>query len=197
MKKKTSRGVDISSTKGMRDRALKTNWVLVAHQGGARIFQYRSHATHLEQIKTFSDPEGQKKDTSLVTDRPGSSLDRWTKAPGASSNISPRHGYEQPSPSQHQMEVLTTKIADWLNTRSSGTYFDSLILVMGPQMLGTLRPKLEEPLNRLIRTEYRKDFAWLTSNALKSRLADLLGDLRLAPPRHLPRPQGASGAERT
>lgn len=124
-------------------------WILVANDGGARLFETPGGQGAIRPIHRWDYPEGKLKDQAFDADRPGRSFDRS----GAQ-----RHAMgPEVSPHRRKEAVFAGELADYLEKSLTQKRFKELILVAAPHLLGTLRQGLTPPLRETLRTELAKD----------------------------------------
>lgn len=125
-------------------------WILVANDGGGRIYETDSIEKGFKPIQQFSHPKGRKKDAELGSDRPGRSFD---------SSGHQRHSMgEEVSPHVHEEEVFIRELIEFLENNLNKKKFDQLALVAPPHFLGELRKALPGGLKNCIKAELHKDF---------------------------------------
>jgi protein required for attachment to host cells len=121
-------------------------WILVAHESGARIFSRLNHQSPLRLVETIANPIGRAKNQEIVSDKPGREED-W----GPSAN---RHGFgSHIMPVEKNALDFARALAERLDKARDLNYFDHLILVAGPKMLGLIRRGLPlSTANRVVAT---------------------------------------------
>ena len=177
--KKTKRGVDISSTYGMKEKNSETLWLVVADRSRARYFEVTQAEPKLNLLHDVSFPEGRMKGRDLVTDRPGRSFASWSQSKGGHQTGAPRHAMDSEiSPSERTREEMGEKVAEQLERGRTRNEYDSLVLVMEPQLLGRVRTRLSSSTAARIIQEHGKDYAWMKDAELESRLVELVPKLK-------------------
>lgn len=143
---------------------MKTTWVLVAGNSHARIFDWQSRDV-LEEIKTFSHPEGRLQEQELVTDKPGRGFG------GADSG---RHAQEPPSAKEHESQIFAGELVAVLEENRARNKFVRLVVIAGPQFLGQLRDKMPAELQKLVILDISKNLAQQPVEEIRRCLPDTL-----------------------
>lgn len=110
-------------------------WILVAHESGARIFGRLNHREPIELLEKIDHPIGRAKTHNLVSDRQGR---EGEFAPSAG-----RHAVgDHTDPTQKNALDFARNLARAIDVARDLNRFEYLVLVAGPQFLGTLRQEL-------------------------------------------------------
>ena len=132
---------------------MATNWVVVAENSRARLFEMDSPRGALRELETLAHPQGRQRIGEIDSDRPGRAFD--SRGEG-------RHAMVRSvDPKEQGAMDFARRIADRLEQGRTGGAFDGLILVAPPAFLGLLRKSLGEPLRKTIVREINKDLAHL------------------------------------
>ena len=142
---------------------MKTTWILIAHRGGARIFENRGPGKGLNLLEEIPHPEGRLKSKDLGTDEPGRSSGR----DGA------RQTFEQEQePSAHVTEVFAKRLAGILEEGRIGRRFGGVVLVAEARFLGILRSALSSETSALVTATVNKDLGHVESHEVPKHLGD-------------------------
>ena len=143
-----------------------TMWILVAHQGGARILERPQADEKPRIIETIDHPQGRLKDSEIVSDQRGQTNE------SAEPGVRPMEPGE--SPSEHVATTFAKELAQKLSAARSDDRYHDLVLVAAPQFLGLLREALDDPTGRKVKASHDKDFAELSDHDLVERVEKLL-----------------------
>lgn len=137
-------------------------WILVAHRGGARLFENRGPGKGLELLQTLDHPAGKLKNKDIDTDQPGRSNDRY--GPG-------RHAYTNEHPSTtHVAEQFAKQLSTLLDDGRSAHRYGRLVLVAEPKFLGNLRAALNPQTAALVTASVDKDLGGTEARELPRHL---------------------------
>lgn len=130
--------------------------VLVADQGGARLFDVDAAQRRLALAGERRNPGAHLLEQELVSDKPGRVFDH---APGAGRRGAvARHGTAgEHTAHRQQGERFAREVAQWMDQEHGQRGFDQLVLVAGPVFLGMLRGSLGEAVASRIAVEVHKD----------------------------------------
>jgi protein required for attachment to host cells len=132
---------------------MASTWVVVAHQAGARFFEYRGVPKALTLLRELDNPDGMKRNRELESDRPGSA------SPGANGgNVQRAMSHEQTA-HERVVQNFAREIADALRKARAQNEVDGLVLVAEPGFLGELTGALDRPTSRLVEAKVHKDLA--------------------------------------
>jgi protein required for attachment to host cells len=144
---------------------MKITWVLIAHRGGARVFENKGPGKGLLLLRDIPHPEGKLKSKDLGTDEPGRSFDSH----GA------RHSFEQEvGPAAHVIEVFARQIAGILEEGRVGHRYGRLVLVAEARFLGILRATLSRETSTLVTATVNKDLGHVETKDVAKHLQDVL-----------------------
>lgn len=130
------------------------NWVIVAENSRARLFEMDSPRGALRELETLAHPEGRQKPRDIDSDRPGRAFDSRGEGRHAMvRSVDPR--------AQGAMD-FARRIAERLEQGRTGGAFEGVVLVAPPAFLGLLRKSFGEPLRKRIVREINKDLVNLT-----------------------------------
>ncbi|MGB5265629.1 MAG: host attachment protein [Polyangiales bacterium] len=142
-------------------------WILVAHEGGARLFANDGIGNGLALVESIDHPKGRARDRDLASDRPGRSFRKNSGDPRRASMG------QSESPHERVVSDFSRELADKLRQARVQNQFDRLVLVAPPRFLGLLRSSLDGPTSQLIIGTIHKDLA--TSN--EAELIQHLGEV--------------------
>jgi protein required for attachment to host cells len=144
---------------------MKNTWVLVAHRGGARVFENKGPGKGLILLQDIPHPEGKLKSKDLGSDEPGRSFDSH----GA------RHSFEQEvGLAAHVAEVFARQIAVILEEGRVGHRYGRLVLVAEARFLGILRAALSRETSMLVTATVNKDLGHVETQEVPNHLQDVL-----------------------
>ncbi len=141
---------------------MNSTWVLVAHRGGARLFEGKGPGKGLSLLQDISHPEGRLKSKDLGSDTPGHMGD----------SHGTRHAFEQEQePAAHVTEQFARKLAGVLDEGRVGKRYDRLVLVAEPHLLGILRAALSRETAALVTATVNKDLGHVDAHEMPRHLA--------------------------
>jgi len=144
---------------------VKNTWVLIAHRGGARIFENKGPGKGLILLQDIPHPEGKLKSKDLGSDEPGRSFDSH----GA------RHSFEQEvGPAAHVADVFARQLAGILEEGRVGHRYGRLLLVAEARFLGILRAALSRETSALVTVTVNKNLGHVETQEVPKHLQDVL-----------------------
>jgi protein required for attachment to host cells len=144
---------------------MKNTWFLIAHRGGARVFERKGPGKVLDLLQDIPHPEGRLKSKDLGSDEPGRSFDSH----GA------RHSFQQEQePAAHVAEVFAKRLAGILEDGRAGRRYGRLVLVAEPHFLGILRHALSRETAALVTAVVNKDLGHVEAHEIPKYLHDVL-----------------------
>jgi protein required for attachment to host cells len=145
-------------------RARRTpTWVVVAHRGGALIFESGSEPGRVGRvvgssapspvpmrlIERVERPQGRLKNSELVSDEPGRVVGRVS---------SERHAYANPTDAKVVLaEQFARELAEKLRVARAQNRFKRVVLVAESRFLGLLRSSLDRPTATRVAFSVEKD----------------------------------------
>jgi len=144
---------------------MKRAWVLAADASRARIFETEDGGDALREVETFAHPEGRAPNRELKTDGFGRYFSKGGGPQGHSAT-------GQVDPAQHELDVFTKSIGDYVNKAGIDHRYDALYVVAPPKVLGSLRRHLSKEAQRRVSEELPKDVAWLSEPELERYLQE-------------------------
>ena len=143
---------------------MNTTWILVAHRGGARLFENHGPGKGLQLLEDIPHPEGRLKNGEINADKPGRAIDSFGH----------RHGVSQEHEATDQVSLKFAKqLCDKLGKARAGNRFGRLVLVAEPHMLGELRAKLDTSTSALVYASLDKNLANIETRDIPEYLGDL------------------------
>ena len=145
---------------------MNNTWILVAHRGGARLFENRGPGKGLSLLHDIPHPEGRLKNKDIGADKPGRSFD--SRGQG-------RHalGKEQ-EPTEHVAEQFAKHLSAMLDDGRSRQRYTKLVLVAEPRFLGNLRAALSIPTAALITATLDKDLGGVEPHDMPGHLNEII-----------------------
>ena len=146
---------------------MSRTWMLIAHMGGARLYQQRSREWTL--LNTFNHPEGRVAGHDLVSDRPG----RANKGPGGVQTA-----YDaQHDPKEVEAAAWARTLIEVLHKGVGENSYDALVVAAPPRLLGLLRTMAPKEVSRRITNEFNHDYGKLDDMAAAAAVDTLLNTL--------------------
>jgi protein required for attachment to host cells len=141
-------------------------WIVIAHQGGARVFEFRGHGQPLAPMRTLDHPEGRLHANERASDAPGETFDRAGSGRHAKSS--------EETPEERAANDFARRVADALRADRVAGRYERLALVAGPRFLGRLRAALDPPTAALVTGTLDRDLARVADADLAPHLDALL-----------------------
>jgi protein required for attachment to host cells len=140
---------------------MNKTWILVAHRGGARLFEAKGSGGGLMLLQDIPHPEGKLKDKDLGSDEPGRGFDSH----GA------RHAFQQEQgPAARIAEQFAKHLAALLDDGRVGHRFQRLVLVAEPHLLGLIRAALPQETAAMVDKTINKDLGHVSVHELPGHL---------------------------
>lgn len=141
-------------------------WVLIAHRGGARLFEHRGRSTGLVLIDDIAHPEGRLKNGQINADKHGRAFD---------SRGAGRHAMgTSVEPVEHVAELFARDLCQTLEHAANQNRYERLILVAAPRFLGDLRNCLGDNARARVHHTLHKDLSGVNDRELPGHLGDVL-----------------------
>ena len=160
---------------------MPTTWILSANAGRARFFAESDPAEPLQEIEDMVSPAAQLRTVDTETDRLGP-----TSAAGSAHNIGGNEGVGfahnakagapnkqyQPAqtPDQHAADLFAKDVAAYLQKANNEGRFQQLVISASPDFLGVLRTKLDPQVQKLVKSEFNKDYTHSNPQQLREQL---------------------------
>ena len=143
---------------------MQTTWVIAADASRARVFQLLGR-NNIEEIETFVHPEGRQKDRELRTDAMGQYFPKGAQG----SNAKMGHSAVEPTdPTEHEAEVFSRTLGDYLDKARTQRKYDRLCLIAPPKFLGLIRQNLSKDAQRMVDKEVPKDISWFNPRDIEN-----------------------------
>ncbi len=145
---------------------MNNTWVLVAHRGGARVFESKGPGKGLNLLHDIPHPEGRLKNKDIGADKPGRSFD--SRGQGRHSLSSEQEATE------HLAEQFAKHLSALLDDGRHRQRYAKLVLVAEPRFLGSLRAALSSPTAALVTATLGKDLGGVEPHNMPRHLAETL-----------------------
>ena len=137
-------------------------WILVAHRGGARLFENLGPDTGLTLVEAIPHPEGRLQNQEINADRPGRSFDSMGHG---------RHSMgKEVEPTEQLAQRFAKKLSEKLDLARAEHRFSKLMLVAEPRFLGQLRDALPPHTAALVSATLDKDLIGIEDRDLPGYL---------------------------
>lgn len=144
---------------------MNNTWILVAHRGGARLFESKQPGKDLSLLQDIPHPEGRLKSKDIGTDRPGRSVD----------SHGTRHAFvQEQEPAAHVTEQFSQQLAGLLDDGRTQRRYGKLVLVAEPHFLGILRAALSHETAALVTAVVNKDLGHVEPRDIPKHLSDAI-----------------------
>lgn len=141
-------------------------WILVAHRGGARIFENKGHGKGLNLLQDIPHPQGRLKNKDIGADKPGRSFDRQGQG---------RHSLaSEQEPTAHVAEQFAKQLSSMLDDGRNHQRYGKLVLVAEPRFLGNLRAALSPPTAALVTAAVDKDLGGVEAHNMPKYLGEVI-----------------------
>ena len=145
---------------------MNNTWVLVAHRGGARLFENKGPGKGLNLLHDIPHPEGRLKNKDIGADKPGRSFDSRGQS---------RHSLSsEQEPTAHVAEQFAKPLSTLLDDGRNQQRYSKLVLVAEPRFLGSLRAALSSPTAAMVTASLGKDLGGIEPHNIPGHLADTL-----------------------
>lgn len=137
-------------------------WIVVAHRGGARLFENKGPGKGLDLLREIDHPEGRLKNREIDTDKPGRGYENRGGA---------HHAFEKERESTtHVAEQFAKQISGILDEGRNRQAYGRLVLVAEPRFLGNLRSALSRETASLVNATIDKDLGGVESREMAKHL---------------------------
>lgn len=145
---------------------MANTWILVAHRGGARLFENKGPGKGLHLVDEIDNPAGKLKNREIDSDKQG----RAFNSKGAG-----RHAYQpEQLPTEHVAAQFAKQLSTVLDDARNQKRYERLVLVADPRFLGNLRSALNTQTASLVSGTVDKDLAMTEARDLPRFLEDVL-----------------------
>lgn len=160
---------------------MPTTWILSANAGRARFFAESDPAEPLQEIEDMVSPAAQLRTVDTETDRldpiaasgsrhaiggnEGAGLAHNAKAGAPNKLYQPAQ-----TPDQHAADLFAKDVATFLQKGHSEGRYQQLVISASPDFLGVLRTKLDPQVQKLVKSEFNKDYTHSNPQQLREQL---------------------------
>jgi len=141
-------------------------WILVAHRGGARVFENKGPGKGLNLLHDIPHPAGRLKNKDIGADKPGRSFDSRGQARHALSS--------EQEPTAHVAEQFAKQLSSMLDDGRNQHRYGKLVLVAEPRFLGNLRAALSPPTAALVTAAVDKDLGGVEAHNMPKHLGEVI-----------------------
>jgi protein required for attachment to host cells len=150
------------------DNSVKTTWVVVAQQAGARFMEHKSgFGRHLIMVRELENPDGRKRNHEIDSDRPG-------EASSGGRGTMRRAMQHEETAHEHIAKQFANTVANELSKARASGAFVQLVLVAEPGFLGLLREALDKPTSALVIDSVAKNLSVERPNEVAAHLGNAL-----------------------
>jgi protein required for attachment to host cells len=131
-------------------QAMQTNWLIVADEAVAHIFQWQGASRRLEEVETLTHPAAHSQEAELRRDAQGrnSQAARPMSSVTSSASLDMVHG---------EAIQFARRVAERLGRAQTEDRFQQLIIAAAPRFLGLLRQELAPQVTALVKEDVDKD----------------------------------------
>jgi len=131
-------------------------WIISANRSFAKIYEAKGHGREIKEIQHIENPDGRKKISEIVSDRPGRSFDSVGGG---------RHALgTQVDAREHELQGFLHKLAHILDEGLKSKAYSQLALVAPPHVLGALVVEISDNVRKVLIKEVGKDLPERISN---------------------------------
>ena len=143
-----------------------STWILVAHRGGARVFENKGPGKGLNLLHDIPHPEGRLKNKDIGADKPGRSFDSLGQG---------RHSLStEQEPTAHVAVQFAKQLCTMLDDGRSQQRYGKLVLVAEPRFLGNLRAALSNSTATLVTATLDKDLGSVEPHNMPKHLGAII-----------------------
>lgn len=144
---------------------MTTTWILVAHRGGARLFENIGPGKGINLVEDIPHPEGRLKNRETNADKSGRAFDTFSR----------RHGMSQDQEATDQVATVFAKqLSGKLGKARTHNRYDRLVMVADPRFLGELRGTLDKNTAVLVSATLDKDLGGVEDRDLPKFLSEVI-----------------------
>lgn len=140
---------------------MNSTWILVAHRGGAHIFEKTGPGQGLNLLQDIPHPQGKLKSKDIGSDKPGRGVD----SQGGRTSFQ-----QEQEPTAHIAKVFAKQLAGLLDDGRLKQRYGRLVLVAEPRFLGILGAALSHATAELVIATINKDLSYLEARELQKYL---------------------------
>jgi protein required for attachment to host cells len=160
---------------------MPTTWILSANAGRARIYAESDPSVALQEIEDMVSPAAQLRTEDTETDKLSPTAASGSRhAIGGNEGAGMAHNAKagapnklyQPAqtPDQHAADLFAKDVATFLQKAHNEGRYQQLIITASPDFLGVLRTKLDPQVQKLVRSEFNKDYTHSNAQQLREQL---------------------------
>jgi len=150
------------------DNSVKTTWVVVAQQAGARFMEHKSgYGRHLVLVRELENPDGRKRNHEIDSDRPG-------EASSGGRGTMRRSMQHEETAHEHVVKQFAHTLASELSKARASGAFHQLVLVAEPGFLGVLRDALDKATTAVVVDSVPKNLSIERPNEVAEHLGTAL-----------------------
>ena len=143
-----------------------STWILVAHRGGARVFENKGPGKGLNLLHDIPHPEGKLKNKDIGADKPGRSFDSLGHG---------RHSLStEQEPKAHVAVQFAKQLSTMLDDGRSQQRYGKLVLVAEARFLGNLRAALSNSTAALVTATLDKDLGGVEPHNMPKHLGEII-----------------------
>ena len=142
---------------------MQTNWLVVADEGVAHIYQWQGSDAHLQDVETLTHPSARAKGADLRRDAQGRRHAEGGRAGGSvtsSASLDEEHG---------EAMLFARRLGDRLAQGRQAGRFDRLRVAAAPRLLGLLRQSMTPEVANTVLEEVPKDLVHESRADLEKR----------------------------
>jgi len=135
---------------------MQTNWLIVADEAVAHIFQWQGTSRRLEEVETLTHPAAHAQEADLHRDAQGRSA-QGRQSGGAATAMSSVTSSASLDAEHGEAIQFARRVAERLAEAQTQGRFKQLRLAAAPRFLGLLRQELSPQVTALVQDELDKD----------------------------------------
>ena len=142
---------------------MQTNWLIVADEGVAHIFQWQGAKGPLEEVETLTHPAAHSQEGDLRRDAQGRMSGHGARPMSSvtsSASLDLVHG---------EAVQFARRVAERLGRAQTDGLFQQLTIAAAPRFLGLLRQELAPQVTALVKDEVNKDLVHEKKDDLERR----------------------------
>jgi len=145
---------------------MNNTWILIAHRGGARLFDAPGPGQGLHLLESVTNPAGRLKNRQIDSDKPGRAFDKFGGGRHAMST--------EQAPTDRVAQRFAKELGERLSSGRLEHRFARLMIVAEPRFLGELRDQLDPPTTAMIAATLDKDLGSVADRELPDHLGGIL-----------------------
>lgn len=160
---------------------MPTTWILSANAGRARFFAESDPTQPLQELEDMVSPAAQLRTEDTETDKLSpTAASNSRHAIGGNEGAGMAHNAKagapnklyQPAqtPDQHAADLFAKDVATYLLKAHNEGRYQQLMISASPDFLGVLRTKLDPQVQKLVTSEFNKDYTHSNAQQLREQL---------------------------